>query len=106
MRHPRFELRNVKPSERFNVILEANKARYRGVSCSRCREPIPVSSKVLSLQDEGNTKETNTVQTFALRCRVCDEEGVYAVTHIQNFEGEPRTRRSRQPAVRSQAASG
>jgi hypothetical protein len=31
---------------------------------------------------------------------------VYAVTHIQNFEGEPRTRRFRQHAVRSRAANG
>ena len=106
MGNPRFELRNVKPAERFNVILEANKAHYRGVSCSRCREPIPVSSKVLSLQNEANAKETNAARTFALRCRVCDEEGVYAVTHIQNFEGEPLTRRFRQHAVRSRAANG
>ena len=58
--------------------------RYRGVSCSRCRQPIPVSTLVGNM--EGG------LHTFALRCRACEGEGIYTIGHIQNFEGEPRLR--------------
>jgi hypothetical protein len=82
------------------MILEANKARYLGVSCLRCGSPTPVSAKVRSLPDEF----TNASLSFALRCRACEEESVYALSEIQEFEGEPKTRRSRQYLSRSRAA--
>lgn len=82
------------------MILEANKARYLGVSCLRCGAPIPVSAKVGSLPDEF----TNASLSFTLRCRACEEESIYPVSKIQEFEGEPKTRRSRQYPPRSRAA--
>jgi hypothetical protein len=90
------------------VIQESKKSHYRGVRCSRCREPIPVSEKVASLQPGLNLEETNAVRTFALRCRSCEEEGVYAVDQTQDFEGEPKSRRLRVPQnrMRSRAANG
>ena len=40
----------ARPQTRFLVILERKS--YRGVPCDRCSEPIPVSAKVLCLEDE------------------------------------------------------
>ena len=40
---------------------------YRAVLCSRCNEPIPVSPRVVSLQDEIEHRETNVPHTFACR---------------------------------------
>jgi len=57
---------------------------YRGVSCSRCLQPIPVSILVGRL--EGN------LHAFTLRCRACEGEGIYTIGHLQDFEGEPRRR--------------
>lgn len=65
---------------------------YRGVSCLRCREPIPVSAKVVSLQAELEDKETNLHRSFIARCRVCQHESIYAITEIQIYDGEPRKR--------------
>jgi hypothetical protein len=82
------------------MVRQPNSVYYRGVSCSRCREPIPVSARVIGLQHE--------VGAFTLRCKVCMGESVYAVTEIQDFEGEPRSRRSAsyQNSLRSRAANG
>ena len=86
------------------MILEANKTHYRGVSCFRCGTPIPVAAKVHNLQDEVNDKETNAALSFSLRCRACEEESVYVVAAIQEFEGEPRTRHRRPHPPRSRSA--
>ena len=87
------------------MILEANKAYYRGVSCFRCGTPIPVSVKILSLQDEVSYRERNVAFSFPLRCRACEEEWVYSATTIQEFGGKPETRRSRQYPQRSKTAN-
>jgi hypothetical protein len=86
------------------MILEANKSHYRGVSCARCGTPIPISAKVHSLQDEVDNEETNAARSFTSRCRCCEEESIYTVTAIQEFEGEPRTRRLRPHPPRSRTA--
>jgi hypothetical protein len=90
------------------VIEEFKKSHFRGVSCSRCRARIPVSAKVARLQEELNLENTNAARTFALRCRSCEEEGVYAVANIQDFEGEPepRRRQAQRKGTQSRAANG
>ena len=56
---------------------------YRGVSCVRCREPIPVSAKVVSLQDEIAQGENNVPQTFSARCYLCEQESVYETKDLR-----------------------
>ena len=53
------------------------KKNYRGVLCIRCCEPIPVSARVVSLQDELDYRETSVLHAFTLRCRFCEGEGMY-----------------------------
>ena len=72
---------------------------YRGVLCRRCHEPIPVSPKIVSLQDEIEFREGSEPHAFIARCRVCDHESVYAMSDIRRFEGKPRNRRSRAQAA-------
>jgi len=68
------------------------KINYRGVLCNRCNEPIPVPSKVISLQDEIEHRKTGTRGAFTVRCRLCEYEGVYSIQDIRSFDGEPRLR--------------
>jgi len=68
---------------------------YRGVSCLRCGEPIPVSARVVSLQDEIAYGEMPASHTFTARCRLCESESMYVIKHLRKFFGEPRSRVSR-----------
>jgi hypothetical protein len=74
------------------MISEAIEKCYLGVLCSRCEEPIPIPTRVVSLQNEIENKQTNVLFGFTLRCRLCEYEAVYLISEIQKFDGEPRSR--------------
>jgi hypothetical protein len=79
------------------VIVELKS--YRGVSCFRCGEPIPVSAKVMSLQHETEHGGANGAYAFAVRCKICESESVYVISDILTFDGEPSTRRRKARAA-------
>jgi len=70
----------------------AQQTSYRGVSCVRCGEPIPVSAKVVSLQDEIAQGEENVPHAFVARCHMCGHESVYEIKDLRRFGGEPPKR--------------
>jgi hypothetical protein len=74
---------------------------YRGVPCARCNEPIAVSPKLASLQDEIEYRETHAPRAFVLRCLLCEYESVYGIDDIKRFEGEPRRHPPRARATRA-----
>jgi L-lactate utilization protein LutB len=81
------------------MIQEITRSNYLGVLCSRCNERIPVPRKTAELHEELKHSEVSENQdaksrAFTLRCKACNEEGVYAVNEIQEFEGLPRVRTS------------
>lgn len=80
------------------MIHEITQRHYWGVRCSRCTERIPVPKRAADLYEELTHGEASEGQgakscAFTLRCKVCDEEGVYGVLEIQEFEWPPRIRR-------------
>ena len=82
---------------RLTMIQEITQRNYWGVLCSRCSERIPTPRRVAVLYEElkrGQVSDGQDAQSraFTLRCRICDEEGVYGFEEIQEFEGPPRVR--------------
>ena|SRR5215469_4833916 len=74
-----------KPPSGVSVSAQLTKG-YRGVSCVRCGQPIPVSPKIASLQDEIESGENNAPHAFAARCKLCEYEDVYSISAVKNFE--------------------
>jgi hypothetical protein len=74
------------------VIQEAPTQHYLGVLCSRCKAEIPVPPRIAMQQLTSKSDQDAHPRGFSVRCKVCNEEGVYGVNQIQEFEGTPRTR--------------
>ena len=79
------------------MILQMN--RYSGVYCDRCAIPIPVSAKVISLQDDIARGRDDAPQAFVARCWICRYESVYEIKRIQKFDGEPPKRKGQAQAA-------
>src|SRR5580700_1182680 len=81
------------------MIQEITQSHYWGVLCSRCKERIPVPRTTAVLYEELKRGEVSEGQdaksrAFTLRCKVCNEESVYGVKEVLEFEGPPRVRTS------------
>jgi hypothetical protein len=88
------------------MIQEITQLRYLGVLCSRCNARIPVPKKAALVYEEakhGEVNEDQDVKTraFTLRCKACDEESVYAMEVIREFEGPPRVRGEKSKIARA-----
>ena len=82
------------------MIQEITQSNYLGVRCSRCEERIPVPRRAAALYEElkhGEVSDGQEVKSraFMLRCKACNEEGVYEIKEMQEFEGTPRVRTSK-----------
>ena len=82
------------------MIQDTTKSPYPGVLCSRCKERIPVAARAALIYEKLKHGEVSLGQglesrAFVLRCKVCNEEGVYGVEEIHDFEGPPRARASK-----------
>jgi hypothetical protein len=80
------------------MIAEAKK-QYRGVLCLHCHQPIPLSSSAVrneadAEEDHTSDREGRTTQSFTLRCRTCEGEGLYTGLDVVACDGTPRIRKS------------
>ncbi len=78
------------------MTLEKVQQTFRGVSCLHCKNPIPISPLVASIEAELPTNETTPgrhqkCQVFHLRCAACGKEKPYKIDEILEFEGAPVT---------------
>lgn len=87
------------------------KQMYRGVLCTHCRLPIPLSPSAarketrLGEQQKSGVDEF-VVHSFALRCRVCHGEGLYTPSDVIDCQGTPRTRGAQSRKSRLNPDSG
>jgi hypothetical protein len=76
------------------MIAEAMQ-QYRGVLCTHCRQPIPLSPSAELKQikfKEHRSSGTGDFSVFSitLRCRACHGEGVYTRSDVIDLDGTPR----------------
>lgn len=81
-------------------MIQEAKQQYRGVLCIHCRQPIPLPAKISRMsagpmEENANIEPDPGPRVFTLRCRVCQEEGLYTESKFVDCEGTPRTRVSR-----------
>jgi hypothetical protein len=72
------------------MVTEVNQT-YRGVRCTVCHQPIPLSAAA-ARKDKGEKNQIpsvddHTVKAFTLRCRACHREGVYVPKDVVDFDG-------------------
>jgi hypothetical protein len=90
------------------MIAEA-KQRYRGVLCTHCRQPIPLSPSAELKEREFNEQGPSDLGEFfsiTLRCRVCHSEGFYTRSDVIDLPGSPKTRRTQATRPRLNRRSG
>ena len=80
------------------MIVEA-KQQYRGVLCLHCHQPIPLSSsaarnETAAEEEQKRDGDRRTTQSFTLRCRACEDEGLYTGLDVIACDGTPRIRKS------------
>jgi hypothetical protein len=81
-------------------MIQEAKQQYRGVLCVHCRQPIPLpttGSRRAAAPEAENSGQRHDPgpPVFTLRCRVCQEEGLYTESKFIDCEGTPRMRPSR-----------
>ena len=92
-------------------MVQASQERYRGVLCLHCRQPIPLPAAIVRRQAERKNNVSGEgvdvgPRAFALRCRACHGEGLYAESRFIECEGSPRLRATlRNRAVQVHAAA-
>src|SRR5690242_9212628 len=65
---------------------------YRGVVCLHCKNPIPISPLVASIEAErpqATVGGHQKCQVFHLRCAACGKEKPYKIDEIRQFDGAP-----------------
>jgi hypothetical protein len=76
----------------YHRRVKATAQHYFGVLCSRCKAKIPVPPRIATQQLTSKSDQDIQPRGFSVRCKVCNEEDVYGVNQIQEFQGPPRTR--------------
>jgi hypothetical protein len=76
------------------MVAEA-KQQYRGVLCTHCRQPIPLSPSAELKQIKFRKRVLSDMADFSvfsitLRCRACHGEGVYTPSDVIDLDGTPR----------------
>ena len=66
---------------------------FRGVPCRFCRRPIRLSKSLIERESSVKQQTPGLIQelrsqVFALRCRTCHGEAIYALDQIAEYSAE------------------